>query len=268
MEALASRRTGGGASSGESVLKLATSLRVLAALLSLAGSSIAFAQSGRTSVFHDSIARIGTSLTLCHVPPGNPTNAHTIEVSPAAVPAHLAHGDLLGECLYSCNGPPAPVPKTGQTFSYWAGDDGAYQAGVSVDPRFKDNGDGTVTDNLTGLIWLQDANCFGTLNWTGAISAANTLSDGSCGLSDGSVAGDWRMPNVRELQSLSDYGQVMPALPPGHPFSGVVVSAGLAYWSSTFNIYPPGGTWGVGFNYGWAAFLYSPGALWPVRGGL
>ncbi len=37
-------------------------------------------------------------VTLCHIPPGNEDNAHTIMVSPNAVPAHLAHGDELGEC--------------------------------------------------------------------------------------------------------------------------------------------------------------------------
>ncbi len=37
-------------------------------------------------------------VTICHIPPGNPENAHTIEISESAVPAHLAHGDILGEC--------------------------------------------------------------------------------------------------------------------------------------------------------------------------
>jgi hypothetical protein len=35
---------------------------------------------------------------ICHIPPGNPNNAHTINVSTSAVKAHLAHGDTLGEC--------------------------------------------------------------------------------------------------------------------------------------------------------------------------
>jgi hypothetical protein len=37
-------------------------------------------------------------VTICHIPPGNPDNAHTIRVSENALPAHLAHGDTLGEC--------------------------------------------------------------------------------------------------------------------------------------------------------------------------
>ena len=38
------------------------------------------------------------TVTVCHVPPGNPGNSHTIEVSASALDAHLAHGDSLGEC--------------------------------------------------------------------------------------------------------------------------------------------------------------------------
>jgi hypothetical protein len=37
-------------------------------------------------------------VTICHIPPGNPNNAHTITVGAPAVPAHLAHGDTLGSC--------------------------------------------------------------------------------------------------------------------------------------------------------------------------
>lgn len=37
-------------------------------------------------------------VVICHIPPGNPGNAHTIEVGQPAVAAHLAHGDTLGAC--------------------------------------------------------------------------------------------------------------------------------------------------------------------------
>ncbi len=37
-------------------------------------------------------------ITICHIPPGNPDNAHTITISVDALPAHLAHGDTIGEC--------------------------------------------------------------------------------------------------------------------------------------------------------------------------
>ena len=76
-----------------------------------------------------------------------------------------------------------------------------------------------MTDNLTGLIWLEDANCFGARTWTNALSDANGLADPACGLTDGSVATDWRLPHLRELSSLSDFAESSPALPSGHPFS-------------------------------------------------
>jgi LPXTG-motif cell wall-anchored protein len=39
-------------------------------------------------------------VTVCHVPPGNPSNAHNIVISVNALPAHLAHGDTVGPCTY------------------------------------------------------------------------------------------------------------------------------------------------------------------------
>src|SRR5210317_2432615 len=74
-----------------------------------------------------------------------------------------------------------PVEKTGQTTSFRTHDDGDLKKGVAwPDPRFTDNDNGTVTDNLTGLIWLKKANCFGQLDWQGALSSSNNLADGDC----------------------------------------------------------------------------------------
>src|SRR5207244_12730698 len=83
-----------------------------------------------------------------------------------------------------------------------------------LDPRFTDNGDGTVKDNLTGLIWLKNANCFGFQTWTDALNASNTLASGACGLTDGSMAADWRLPNVMGLARLSTFVQCSPRMPP------------------------------------------------------
>jgi len=124
----------------------------------------------------------------------------------------------------------APVEKTGQIAYYATGDDGDLEKGVTwPSPRFTEK-DGTVKDNLTGLVWLKNANCFGMRVWATALTDCNSLNSDECGLSDGSAEGDWRLPNVKELQSLIDYGRSNPALPTDHPFTGVESSY---YWSST-----------------------------------
>jgi hypothetical protein len=172
----------------------------------------------------------------------------------------------------------AGVPKTGQTASYATGDDGDLKKGVAwPNPRFTDNGNGTVVDNLTGLIWLKNANCGGTKNWANALTFANSLYDGwtgdgsggDCGLTDGSTAGQWRLPNVREMQSLIDYGRTQPALPSGHPFTGVQFNA---YWTSTTYAGSFTSTaWYVSLTDGNVNAIgkttLTPVYVWPVRGG-
>ena len=181
---------------------------------------------------------------------------------------------------------PVAVEKTGQTTCFdengteigcsGTGQDGEYQEGVTwPTPRFLENGNGTVTDKLTGLIWLQDAGCASFFsndstgqnarNWSSALTAANSLADGFCGLSDGSSPSDWRLPNVRELLSLIDYGRYNFALPSVHPFKNMKPM----YWSSTTNINSASFVWLVSIyygsvqGYGKASFFY----VWPVRGG-
>lgn len=63
---------------------------------------------------------------------------------------------------------------------------------------FADNGDGTVTDNATGLMWMQNDNGEG-LNWEEALQYA----------ADAEIAGhsDWRLPDAKELQSILDYSR-------------------------------------------------------------
>ncbi len=133
------------------------------------------------------------------------------------------------------------LPATGQTGCFdgagnpiacaGTGQDGEYQNGMKwTNPRFEDNGDGTVTDHFTGLVWLKHADCIAFVDWEQALTIASTMGEGACGLWDGSTSGDWRLPNVRELHSLVDFSQSYPALPAGHPFVGV---SSWAYCSST-----------------------------------
>ena len=55
-----------------------------------------------------------------------------------------------------------------------------------------------MTDTVTGLVWLQDANCFGARNYAAANRVAGALKAGRCGLTDGSAPGDWRLPTEAE----------------------------------------------------------------------
>lgn len=178
----------------------------------------------------------------------------------------------------------APVAETGQDLCYdpsgasgdavpcaGTGQDGENHPGVAWPvQRFVVNGDGTVTDHLTGLIWLRDANCasfFAPITFDQALSEAGTLAEGACGLTDGSAPGDWRVPNVRELASLVDYGELDPALPPGHPFTQVQLDfyhASTSYrgaTQNTWNLYLPTGE---DRN---RSKNSSTAHLWPVREG-
>ena len=178
---------------------------------------------------------------------------------------------------------PAKIWKTGQTTCYdevgaidcaGTGQDGDLQTGEPMPgTRFIDNTDGTVTDNLTGLIWLQNANCFGPRIWWDALLDANSLADGACSLTDGSSAGNWRLPNPLEIVSLSVFSHVYPALPPGHPFNNVP-TYGSSPWhwtSSSWIVLPSYAYNGNTTSYGFYDYRGKSEAnsltVWPVRDG-
>lgn len=154
---------------------------------------------------------------------------------------------------------PAPVSKTGQTTTYVPGDDGEHERGATwPDPRFTDHEDGTVTDELTGLMWTKAANNYGPRIWNEALADCTGASVGDYT--------DWYLPNVRELQSLINYGQYNPALPAGHPFTGVQSDY---YWTSTTYARYITLAWSVSFYEGQVYTLGKDGAfyVWCVRGG-
>ncbi len=97
-------------------------------------------------------------------------------------------------------------------------------------PRFDADGE-AVRDRLTGLTWTRCADLAdGPAGWEAAFETVARLNRERHG---GMAA--WRLPTIRELESLADAGRHSPALPDGHPFTGTRE----AYWSSTNSGYEP-----------------------------
>ncbi len=188
--------------------------------------------------------------------------------TPAARPVVIRRTDETGGD-FTAAAAPAPVtiqlPKTGQTVVEVINDDGDLQKGAAwPSPRFVDNGNGTATDTLTGLVWLKDAGCIGMTNWTDALAAALSLKSGMCSLSDGSTGGDWRLPNLNELQSLLDISHENPALP-NNPFTRVTAAQ---HWTATTSPELSYLAWIVYMDMGYITTLGKTGqaVVWPVRG--
>lgn len=158
-----------------------------------------------------------------------------------------ADGSSSPSCPY-----PSPTARTGQFTKYADGDDGDLQKGATTESyRFEYNDDGTVTDTLTGLVWLMNANPQNEATiWTDALAFCNNLAHGMAGLTDNSVAGDWRMPNIKELFSLVNHGAPPPVINPNPFGTSLKHNVSDYYWSSTTlqisNIYK----WRITFDSG------------------
>ena len=130
------------------------------------------------------------------------------------------------------------VLKTGQTTSYVANDDGTYQKGTTRSYT-RDNVNGIVTDNVTGLMW-QDNAVGGTVNWA-------TATGTTCQALNIGGYTDWRLPTETELSMLPDYGVSSPAITTAGAFAN---TASYYYWSSTTYVADTTNAWGVGFDDG------------------
>jgi len=107
-------------------------------------------------------------------------------------------------------------PSPGASFY---GQDAQYATGCQ--PSYIDNGNGTVTDNCTGLMWQKDDDDQLKI-WVDALSYCENLTLGG--------HADWRLPDVRQLQSLVNYGMHDPAIDSTY-FPGT--NTDDSYWSST-----------------------------------
>jgi len=243
---------------------------------------------------------VATGCTLNDVMSKAPVLDNTTGATPADVATGkkfwgLKSGSWGLQTGTASGGGSAAVPRTGQTATYATGDDGTLQKGVALpSPRFTDNSNGTVTDNLTGLIWLKNANCINTNNssfdndstagdgmvtWQHALDFVAGLNAGtySCGdtSNSGSHQTDWRLPNVKELQSLIHYGYFNPSL--SNAAGTAKWTAGDAflnvqsnyYWSASSNANITTQAWVVSLLVGnvSAHVKTTTNYVWPVRGG-
>ena len=176
--------------------------------------------------------------------------------------------------------PPCHFPATGQT-GCWdslgdpiscsgTGQDGEIQAGAPL--SYTDNGDGTVTDDNTGLMWEKQSrdgtvhDVGNTYTWDGAFSAHVAA------LNSGGFAGhtDWRLPNVRELATIATFQNASPMPAVSAAFDtnctpGCTVldcsctTRSVGYWSSTSRAPATGGfptsAYFVSFAFGTHAYV-------------
>jgi len=206
---------------------------------------------------------------------------------------NVANGD---GCSATCTIEPplagGRFPATGQT-TCWnssgtitsctgTGQDGEIRAGATL--AYVDNGDGTITDTNTGLMW-EKLSYDGTIHswgntytWDNAFGVKIATLNGGGGFAG---HGDWRVPNIKELQSIVNYE--IPSTGPtvaaafntgctqGCTVTSCSCTQSLSYWSSSSYVFSPDAVWLVGFNDGNDRTdfkSYGPYYVRAVRGGL
>ena len=164
---------------------------------------------------------------------------------------------VLTTATYAGTATSGGLPKTNQTLCYdgsfgltiactdggtaLGGQDGYYQAGIA--PAYTDNGDGTISDAATGLMWKKcsegktgvtcatGANA--TKTWTQALAVCEADTTGG--------HTDWRLPNIMELFSIVDFGRAAPSI---NPLFNLQTDT---YWSSTSQKQGTDQAWSVTF---------------------
>ena len=113
--------------------------------------------------------------------------------------------------------------------------------GGGADHNFSNNGDGTIMDNNTGLIWQQVGPAL-PMTWETGLAYADSLL----------LAGydDWRMPNIKELRSINDDLLFNPSVDTTY-FTGATADL---YWSSTSEANDSARAWTVDFDYGLVSY--------------
>ncbi|RZB30528.1 MAG: hypothetical protein SRB1_02808 [Desulfobacteraceae bacterium Eth-SRB1] len=123
-----------------------------------------------------------------------------------------------------------------------ASDYGVFSKGKArKQKRFYDNGNGTVTDSLSGLMWTKNANLAkAKIKWPEARKKIRQLN-----AEKHSGYNDWQLPGVDDLRTLIDYKNTDPVICDHHPF--IDFKSG-SYWSSEINVQSPYYIWCVDFK--------------------
>ena len=145
--------------------------------------------------------------------------------------------------------------------------------------RYTDCGNGTVTDSLTGLVWLKQATCLPSADFEAAKKAVAGLKNGDCMLTDGSSPGDWRLPTQKDwettMEKALDMGCSGPTLTndagTGCLSEGPSSFTGAEadyYWSSTTLEGQDRAYFGdIDHGHVLNGAFTTPLRVWPVRGG-
>jgi hypothetical protein len=179
------------------------------------------------------------------------------------------------------------LPDTGQTTCYGidgnetscagTGQDGEY----NINPlSYTDNGDGTVTDNNTGLMWQKcsagqtdDATCSGSAtasNWYQAYGTPDATYNPEphqdvCGSLTLGGHSDWRLPSKKEIMNIVDYGVPYPGPTIEQTYFPNTVAGGTSlYWTSLTFVGDTSSAWYTTFDYG-AVYHASKASSYYVR---
>jgi cysteine-rich repeat protein len=207
---------------------------------------------------------------------------------------NVLSGDGCSEtCAIEVPLPPGPsqaFPATGQTTCWNSGSvvvsctgtghDGEIQAGATL--AYVDNGDGTITDTNTGLMWeklsrdLEIHDWDTTYTWDDAFAVKVLTLNQGVGFAGHT---DWRMPNIKELISIVNYQKVTPAASAAFHTdcmdecisTSCSCTQSAFYWSSSSSALNPDSAWLVDFNRGSLSTGLKSQAFFfvrAVRGGL
>jgi hypothetical protein len=207
------------------------------------------------------------------------TAAHAAFGTPQCLAAKLKSWGNLRKCQRNgeaklVQGKPADLAKCQTKFNAKLAALNAKAAAAAIACRYRDNGDSTITDHDTGLMWEKKnaGNVLDVFSWTDAMTVLAGL---NCTSADGTTLGcslyhDWRLPKVNELVNIVDLGVAGCGF--GSPCIDPVfgpTSPSADYWSSTTYATNPLGAWYVNFGGGQDVGAKTAGDyVRAVRGGL